>query len=167
MDQPAKPLSPEAHRKQIAEALAMPTMQDAKRDSLHSMTRTEPDKAEKQRKGRMCEVYAFELDWEDHRKRRWQGRFTNKILTIRERKLFGSLRARQAGGVPLESLSPDTSSLIFMTCWMEISLQDPRPEWFRDIDSLSNINLIEAVFEEVAAHERTFHGDGEPPPSGA
>ena len=115
---------------------------------------------------RMRETYAFEIKWTDARGGVWSGQFLNKILSIRERKLFANLLTRQTGNAPLGSIPESSFTLVYTTCWLDISLQK-RPEWFTNIDNLLDEGLVEAVFEEVAAHERSFHGHSRSGPPSA
>lgn len=104
--------------------------------------------------------YTFRINYTDNRGRVWEGEFTSKILSIRERQNAGALRARMSGGAALDSLDALTTELNLMLAHMAYSLTD-RPDWAKDLSSLEDIGLIQAIYTEVAAHEANFLGWGE------
>lgn len=106
---------------------------------------------------RQKDEYSFDLEYIDGRNNAWKGRFTNKILTIRERQLSGIMRARLAGGVPAESLDPLTAELNLIISHLTFSLT-ARPDWAKDLQSLNDIQLLQAIYTEVASHEAGFFG---------
>lgn len=154
------PETTEQRRERIQRSLQMPDMAEAKAQAEADVVGQKPAPSIAD-DPKMRDTYAFDIKWTDGREKVWSGRFVNKILSIRERKMFANLLTRQTGNAPLGSIPENAFTLVYTTCWMDISLQ-ARPEWFRDMDSLLDEGLIEAVFEEVAAHERCFHGHKPP-----
>lgn len=110
-------------------------------------------------KGR--EEYTFRLRWTDGRSKLWEGEFTNKILSIGERQMAGTLRARFSN-VAFDRLDALTSEINFITAHLTFSLKD-KPEWAKNLRDLKDIALIQAIYEEVASHEATFFGLGQNP----
>ena len=154
--------SPEQRKERYERTLGMAHLQDAKQQVQQT---TVPQKDPKEL-ARLNELYSFTFDWTDARGRRYHGQFTNKVLTIGEKKLVGAMRARAAGNAPVEALLSHTVDLIYVTTWMEISLQD-RPAWFKNIEQLHDENLVYRVWQEVTAHEDTFHGRDQSAAAGA
>jgi len=101
--------------------------------------------------------YTFNLDYTDTRGKHWVGEFTSKILTIRERQFMGAMRSRMSGGAAIESLDSLTIELNLMTAHMTYSLIK-RPQWAAQPGEMKDVSLIQAIYEEVAAHEARFLG---------
>lgn len=118
---------------------------------------------------RLKERYTFEFDWKDLRGRRWTGKFTNRILTVRERSLAGAMQARLAAGMPYSSLDSLTAELNLIISHMAFSLEmnEDRPDWSKDLRSVHDPALVQALFREVQAHEGMFLGWGQAETGGA
>ena len=102
--------------------------------------------------------YTFHFKWKAPKSTKvWEGDFTNKILDIRTRSQVGVMRARLALGVPLESLDELTAEINLMISHMAYSLIKT-PKWAEDLRDLTSIRLLQEIYEEVLAHEATFHG---------
>lgn len=100
--------------------------------------------------------YTFQLNWKDGRGKVWTGEFTDKILTIGERQMVGALRARFSN-TPMDRLDALTVHVNMMIAHMTFSLTK-RAEWAKDLRELHNVDLIQAIYDEVASHEATFFG---------
>lgn len=87
----------------------------------------------------------------------YQGAFTNKILSIRERQFAGLLQARFAAGVPFDQMSPFTRELNLILAHLEVSLVK-RPDWAQDLASIEDYTVLQEIYSEVASHEATFLG---------
>lgn len=103
--------------------------------------------------------WPFPFRYVDGRGKVWSGDFRNKILDLGERRLVGIMRAQLAGGMPANALDPSTTELNYMLAHMTFSLEE-RPDWAKDLNALLDIDLLGAIFEEVASHEATFRGRG-------
>lgn len=101
--------------------------------------------------------YTFDFKYKDGNGKIWKGRFTNKILTLRDRQGVGVVRARLAAGLPSEALDPLTAEINLMLAHMSFSLIE-RPEWAKDLSTLEDVRVVQALYEEVLLHEGTFHG---------
>jgi hypothetical protein len=83
--------------------------------------------------------------------------FTSKILSIADRQNMGVMRSRMQGGAPIESLDALTLEINLIVAHLTYSLT-ARPEWAEDLLAVSDVSLLQAVYEEVAGHEAYFHG---------
>jgi hypothetical protein len=101
--------------------------------------------------------YTFQFDWKDSRGQTWKGEFTNEVLSVRQRQLVGVLRAQLANNTPAEALDTMTRELNLMIAHMTFSLTK-RPQWARELSELTDIRLLQALYEEVLAHEARFLG---------
>jgi hypothetical protein len=101
--------------------------------------------------------YSFKFEFTDGRGKVWQGRFVNRILSIRDRQVVGIMRARLTGGQPYESLDPLTAEINHILTHMTQSLIE-RPDWAKDMLSLTNYEVLQALYLEVDSHESRFHG---------
>lgn len=101
--------------------------------------------------------YLFKFEWTDDRGKLWVGEFVNKILDIRKMQLAGVQRARFAMGMPVEAMDDAVLGLNLMVAHMMFSLTG-KPAWAEDLLALDDVNLIQAIFAEVSAHEDTFRG---------
>lgn len=147
-------------RETMKKNLEMPHLQELKEEvdttvSVSAAVTVEPATPKTNLKTNL--EYEFEFDWEDKRGQHWTGTFCNKILTIGERQSMGILRARLGGGVAMDSLDPLTQELNLMVSHMTYSLKES-PEWAKDLNKLTDISLVQAIYEEVIDHEATFLG---------
>jgi len=83
-----------------------------------------------------------------------EGTCTSRILGTEDRLRLGRARARLAGGLPWESLNPETRVLIDAQVAVAFGLVD-RPDWLpRVLEERTDV-LLE-VYGEVARHEAEF-----------
>jgi len=101
--------------------------------------------------------YTFTLKWKDGSGKLWEGKFTNKILSIRDRQLVGVTRAKLQGGMPIESIDQLTEETNLIVAHLMFSLEEA-PEWAKDLTALDDIQLLQAIYAEVASHEAYFFG---------
>ena len=101
--------------------------------------------------------YTFTLNWTDGRGKVWAGKFTTKILSIRERAQVGLMRARLNGGLPTEAIDGYTAEINFIVANLVYCLTQ-KPEWAKDLMALDSVPLLQAIYQEVASHEATFFG---------
>lgn len=85
----------------------------------------------------------------------YDGDFTNKILSLGQRSVVGALQAKFADGVPYETLDYDTRRLNEMVAHLSVSLVR-RPDWFKDIAGIYDVDLLQVVYAEVLTHEAEF-----------
>lgn len=102
--------------------------------------------------------YIFQFKWSDGRGKEWAGEFTNHVLDIRERQMVGLMQSKFNGGMPHDSIDPDIKALNMVIAHMTYSLGKDRPEWAKDLQSLLDMQLIQALWLEVQTHEDTFRG---------
>lgn len=104
-------------------------------------------------------VYTFEFKHTDGRGKIWAGTFENHILSIKENQTAGLMQAQLQQGLPYESVDPLTRELNYILSHLAVSLSKTvRPEWATDLQALTDIRLLQALYSEVAKHEATFLG---------
>ena len=99
--------------------------------------------------------YSFDVEFKDKRGKVWKGRFTNKILNIKEQRQRGVVAARLAADTSWDSLDPMTRGLLQMLAHLQISLVR-RPKWAMDLQELQDLHLLNAIYEEVQGHESYY-----------
>lgn len=115
------------------------------------------------------ERYTFQFRFEDVRGKAWVGKFTNRILTIRQKRQYKILKAQLTGGTSIDALDGEAWMLAEQLAHLSISLErnSDFPKWAKDLESILDERVIAALYEEVASHEATFHrripptGDGQ------
>ena len=90
---------------------------------------------------------------------RYMGTFTVKKLTIHDLSRLGHRKAQLCGGFSYDpegskGIDPATAMLNEMIAHCEIALIS-KPEWF-DADKLTDIDVLNAVYEEVSSFETNF-----------
>lgn len=143
-----------------AKDLEMPHLQELKKEVEQSVTSDSENQTSKQPEKpdpRGEREYTFQFKWANGHGKTWEGKFTNKILSIRERQLAGLLRARLAGGMPVESLDELTGDINLMLSHMAYSLIE-KPKWAQDLTALEDVRLLTEIYMEVLDHEDYFLG---------
>ena len=106
---------------------------------------------------RLKKQYTFPFDWTDGRGHKWQGDFKNQILTIGERQLVAIMDATLRNGLPFEAFGPLDRTVSRAVAHMTYSLKS-KPSWAKDLRTVTDEELILALYEEVASHEARVHG---------
>jgi len=101
--------------------------------------------------------YTFNLNHKDGNGKVWGGKFVNKILTIHDRQMVGIMRARLTGGAAYESMDPLSAEINLMVAHLTQSLKE-RPDWAKNLLSLTDYGVLQAIYMEVDSHESRFHG---------
>jgi len=101
--------------------------------------------------------YSFDFGWKDANGKIWRGRFTNTVPDLRTRQLIGALRSQLGNNLPIDSLDLLTQEMNLVMAHLSFSLT-ARPKWADDLSALFDFRLVQAIYEEVAAHEATFLG---------
>lgn len=87
---------------------------------------------------------------------------TSTIPSVGTRRKIGIFRARLFGGVPFESLDPFTREIGLILSRFHYCLDasaNPKDHWARkDLDDVDDYEMLQAIYEEVMAHEATFLG---------
>ena len=104
---------------------------------------------------RDSEEWSFELDFTDRRGKKWQGYFSNKILSLGEQQLVTNTKARFCGGMPLESIDGGMLALNEAMAHMTFSLIDT-PTWAEDLRQLNDAAIVFALWEKVRSHETRY-----------
>ena len=104
--------------------------------------------------------YTFDFNWKDRNGKVWEGKFTNKILTIADKQNAGLLQAKLSGGMPIGSLDDVISELNIIISHLTYSLTNV-PDWAQDLRALTSVDLVQEIYTEVIQHEAIFCGLGE------
>lgn len=143
----------------------MPHLTQPTEEALKSVRKKiDNQKEEEQEKSddenpKLKEEYMFDFEYIDGRKRRWSGKFKNRIVSVTDRQAIGALQAQWQLGLPHAAFDPDISGMNYVVAHMAISLTPIRGgEWAKDLRTITDTDLIQALYTEVAAHEATFHG---------
>lgn len=104
--------------------------------------------------------YPFQFDWTSPAGKNYSGEFVNRILTIGNKQGVGLMRAQLAAGMAFAALDPTTIEINFIISHMTFSLVK-RPDWAKDFTQLTELELLQEIYEEVASHEAIFLGYGE------
>ena len=108
-------------------------------------------------------TFVFKFSHTDARGKIWSGKFTNHILTVRQRRLMKITKAQLAGGVPLSALDADAWELNECIAHLAVSLDraaDGFPKWAENLEDLYDETIIFKLYTEVASHEARFHRRG-------
>lgn len=109
--------------------------------------------------------HEFDLDYTDSRGHLWTGKFACRVLSIQERVQYGLTRASMLNGMPLQSIDPGTINLIDMQAYLLVGIRKA-PKWALskagnfDVSKLRETGMLQAIYEEVAAHASRFYGAG-------
>lgn len=140
-----------------ARPLAAPPTPDPVATAAAVGARSGPDH-DNEGAGGVGDRFEFTLDWHDKRRDlRWQGRFTGHVLTPLEVVQVGVTRARLLGNQPPASVDAATLNLVEVMAHLAVALDDT-PKWW-DPQKLRDMQLLGAVYEEVARREAAFWGN--------
>jgi len=115
-----------------------------------------PDTSEDPKAGK---EYTFSFSHTDPRGKLWAGKFTNRILTVKQRRIVKITKAQLAGNVPMHALDADIWEMNEMVAHLSISLNRNAkdfPKWALDLEDLYDEQIIVKLYAEVDSHESTF-----------
>lgn len=108
--------------------------------------------------------FTFHLSYKGEGGHLYEGQFTVKRLSIRDRSRVGVKKSQLSGGmycvrddnnVPTgQGLDEDTDYLNSMLAHLEVALIQ-RPQWF-DLETIADLGLVREVYEKVCNFELTF-----------
>lgn len=101
--------------------------------------------------------WKFDLHHVDRRGAIWSGAFQCHVLTIEDRGRIGLIRARLLGGLSAAVVDAETLDLYEMIAHLTVAL-DVSPPWAKNIMSIRDVQVLSAIYKEVAAHEANFWG---------
>lgn len=127
----------------------MPHLTDIKQDAEKKVSNTPPEDPKSQK------LYTFNLDFTDSSGKKWEGTFTHRIMTIKDHRVCGVMRAQLAGGLSYESLDPITKEINLILSTLEISLTQ-RPDWAKDIQDMDNLEVVQELYKKCEEHEQFF-----------
>lgn len=100
----------------------------------------------------------IELDCVDSRGHRYRGTFIFKVPTIGDQIEIGQMKARY---LPQGSAADANAALLNeMVCFLEVTLQKPRPEWWKPFELYDSLPVTR-VYAEALKYERRFLGRGQ------
>lgn len=105
------------------------------------------------------ESYTFEFAYADSRGVKWEGSFTNHILSIEEQGFVSVLRAKLQGGQPIDAIDTGVLELNLALSHMTFSLDEKnRPEWAKanKLMKLKDASIVLELFAKVRAHEARY-----------
>lgn len=112
----------------------------------------------------MSNTHTFSVDIKTPR-RRYEGAFTVKKLSVREIAQMGVRRVQMNGGLhydptnPGKGLDPMTDEFNAVFSHLELAVVKA-PDWW-DLDELADFAVVSAVYQEVLDFEARFLGYGE------
>ena len=144
----------EGRKQRRAGGVQVPSVPDS-RDAADKVQGLDGPSHDDKGKGGVPDVWTFDLDYTCSRGHKWQGAFTTHILSITERAQVGLTKARLAGGVSVNMLDPETSLILEMQAHLAIALRK-WPTWADDLDTIRDVNVLGAIYQEVVDHEERF-----------
>ncbi len=101
------------------------------------------------------EEYTFYFDYTNRRKQRFEGKFTNRILTIEQTQQVHILKARMLQSVPMTALSEEMLATSQIVAHMTVSL-DHKVEWAKDLRALRDPSVLWRLWSYVEGHESRY-----------
>lgn len=146
--------------KNIAEGV-----EDTEADKEQAVEATLPEEERKSKindevRKRMANKYTFNFSFTSG-SREFSGVFTHTIPNVRVQRAIGLYRAQLSGGVDYTTLDPFTRELCLMIAHFALCLdcsKNPQGHWSHNMEEVEDFRLLQALYEEVMAHEATFLG---------
>jgi hypothetical protein len=123
-------------------------------DSLKSPSEIKKELTQKKPTERLPTTTRIEVD-ETIRGVRYAGTFVFKVPTLADQILIGQIKARYLpnGG----KADPVSELLVEQICFLEVTLQDPKPSWWRPLE-FTESDLLARVYVEAMGYANTFLG---------
>lgn len=109
---------------------------------------------------RDSEEYSFYFEHVNRRGEVYEGRFTNRILTLEQTQQVHVLKARMLQSMPASALSDEIAATTQILAHMSISL-DHKVEWAKDLRSLRDPSVVWKLWAKVEDHESHYFRLGE------
>jgi len=108
------------------------------------------------------EEYTFYFAYVNKRGENFEGRFTNRILTMEQTQQVHVLKARMLQSMPTSAISDEILATTQVLAHMSISLEH-KVEWAKDLRLLRDPSVIWKLWAKVEDHEsRYFRMDSNP-----
>jgi hypothetical protein len=106
-------------------------------------------------------VAVFEIDVQGTRGRRYKGRFIYKVPSIGDQIKIGQMKSIY---LPSGAAADQNAMLLVeQMCYLEITLQKPRPDWYQPL-SMYDAAAMSELYRRALDYERKFHrADAERP----
>ena len=111
-------------------------------------TKNEPDP-------RDSEEYSFYFEHVNKRGEVFEGRFTNRILTLEQTQQVHVLKARMLQSMPMSAISDEILATTQVLAHMSISLEH-KVEWAKDLRSLRDPGVLWKLWAKVEDHESRY-----------
>jgi len=123
-------------------------------DSLKSPSEIKRELTQKKPTERLPPTTRIEVD-ETIRGVRYAGTFVFKVPTLADQIVIGQIKARYLpnGG----KADPVSELLVEQICFLEVTLQDPKPSWWRPLE-FTESDLLAKVYVEAMGYANTFLG---------
>lgn len=115
---------------------------------------------------RMKKEWTFHFHYEDQVGRRWDGDFTNRILSLDDINRVGTIRAGSCNYAPIAALDTATIVNSEQLAHLTVSLIK-RPQWAANLGELLDPEILARLYREVSSHEEIFFGRGPDQKAGA
>lgn len=139
------------------------TTNDDDMDPAALQRRLESDKQDsaEEEKPDLPPMTKFAIDFADRKGKRWQGEFIYKVPTLGDMLRIANLKTAQLpAGSPWDA---NGAMLSEMMCYLEVTLQKPRPKWWSP-HLFYSAEVLAKVYAEATAYADRFLG--RTPPSG-
>jgi hypothetical protein len=137
----------------------MPTLDELRMPSLSTEELIESvkkgDKGRNEPDPRDSEEYTFYFEYVNKRGEVFEGRFTNRILTLEQTQQVHVLKARMLQSVSMTAVSDEILATSQVLAHMSISL-DHKVEWAKDLRALRDPGVIWKLWAKVEDHESRY-----------
>jgi len=107
-------------------------------------------------------ITKIHIDVQGWRGRRYEGDFVFKVPTLGDQIAIGRMKAAYLPtGSPTD---PNAMVLTEQICYLEVTLQKPRPDWWKPFQLYDGVP-VSALYAEAVAYERRFHGEAPKAPA--
>lgn len=138
-----------------------PTMEELK-EQVEKSVAPRPSSEEAKKELMRARRYVFPFSFTSKGGEHFGGTFTSVVPDIMTRGKIGVMRAQLSGGLPYGAIDPFTNELNLMIATLAFMLEpkagEKLPSWAEDLRTLTDADVIYALYEEVSAHETTFLG---------
>jgi hypothetical protein len=137
----------------------MPSLDELRMPALSTEELVEsvrrPDKVKQEPDPRDSEEYTFYFEFVTKRGEVFEGRFTNRILTLEQTQQVHVLKARMLQSVAMSAVSDEILATTQILAHMSISL-DHKVEWAKDLRTLRDPAVVWKLWAKVEDHESRY-----------
>jgi hypothetical protein len=137
----------------------MPTLDELRMPSLSTEELVDAvrkgDKNKDEPDPRDSEEYSFYFEYVNKRGEVFEGRFTNRILTLEQTQQVHVLKARMLQSTSMTAISDDILATTQVLAHMSISLEH-KVEWAKDLRALRDPGVVWKLWAKVEDHESRY-----------